>query len=117
MNCASCTTKKKKNTTSFPVRFHLLPFEACDPKTRGFTNASELTAEEEALVTKCFYQHPPDEVLSDAFSIKITRKDMQTLKGLNWLNDEVGVQLVQNQLRSCKHVLFQDHQLLHEHDL
>ncbi len=30
-----------------------------------------------------------DEVLSNAFSISITRKDIQTLRGLNWLNDEI----------------------------
>jgi len=32
---------------------------------------------------------PSDEVLSNAFSISITRKDIQTLRGLNWLNDEI----------------------------
>ena len=29
------------------------------------------------------------ETLVDAHTIKITRKDIDTLKGLNWLNDEV----------------------------
>ena len=29
------------------------------------------------------------ETLVDAHMIKITRKDIDTLKGLNWLNDEV----------------------------
>ena len=32
---------------------------------------------------------PSDEVLSNAFNISITRKDIQTLRGLNWLNDEI----------------------------
>lgn len=32
---------------------------------------------------------PENEILSEAFSITIKRKDMETLKGLNWLNDEV----------------------------
>ncbi len=32
---------------------------------------------------------PNDEVLSNAFNISITRKDIQTLRGLNWLNDEI----------------------------
>lgn len=38
-----------------------------------------------------------DEVLSEAFRLTITRKDIQTLKHLNWLNDEVNLQsLVSN---------------------
>ena len=31
---------------------------------------------------------PPDEVISSAF-MSVTRMDMQTLLGLNWLNDQV----------------------------
>jgi len=31
----------------------------------------------------------PSEVLADAFNLKIQRRDIQTLGGLNWLNDEV----------------------------
>ncbi|RLV63485.1 hypothetical protein DV515_00018224 [Chloebia gouldiae] len=33
-----------------------------------------------------------DEVLSEAFRLTITRKDIQTLNNLNWLNDEVQTQ-------------------------
>lgn len=33
-----------------------------------------------------------DEVLSEAFRLTITRKDIQTLNNLNWLNDEVKTQ-------------------------
>lgn len=32
---------------------------------------------------------PPDEVLAEGFGLRITRKDLHTLAGLNWLNDEV----------------------------
>lgn len=32
---------------------------------------------------------PPDEVLAEGFGLRITRKDIHTLAGLNWLNDEV----------------------------
>lgn len=31
----------------------------------------------------------PDEVLSEGFGLSLTRKDLQTLSNLNWLNDEV----------------------------
>ena len=33
--------------------------------------------------------YPEDEILVRGFNIDIRRKDLQTLKGLNWLNDEV----------------------------
>lgn len=32
-----------------------------------------------------------DDVLSEGFRLTITRKDLQTLSHLNWLNDEVSV--------------------------
>lgn len=32
---------------------------------------------------------PPDEILVEDFGLRITRKDIHTLSGLNWLNDEV----------------------------
>lgn len=32
----------------------------------------------------------PHEVLSEGFGLSLTRKDLQTLSHLNWLNDEVG---------------------------
>ncbi|OBS74984.1 hypothetical protein A6R68_14468, partial [Neotoma lepida] len=32
---------------------------------------------------------PPDEILSSAFKLRITRGDIQTLKNYQWLNDEV----------------------------
>lgn len=32
-----------------------------------------------------------DDVLSEGFRLTITRKDLQTLSNLNWLNDEVNV--------------------------
>lgn len=35
-----------------------------------------------------------DEVLSEAFRLTITRKDIQTLNHLNWLNDEVILHLL-----------------------
>lgn len=33
---------------------------------------------------------PPDEILSSAFKLRITRGDIQTLKNYHWLNDEVS---------------------------
>jgi len=51
---------------------------------------AELTDEANMVVAKALSQGP-DNILSDAFRIKIKRTDIHTLAGLNWLNDEVGV--------------------------
>lgn len=32
---------------------------------------------------------PPDQVLVEGYKLQVTRKDIATLGGLNWLNDEV----------------------------
>ena len=50
----------------------------------------ELTEEMEEIIDNALRSHPGGEVLSDGFRLQITRKDMETLAGLNWLNDEVG---------------------------
>lgn len=49
----------------------------------------ELTPEMEDEVDNALYPHPPNEELVKAFKIQLTRLDIQTLKGLNWLNDEI----------------------------
>lgn len=49
----------------------------------------ELSEEQELLVKNYLHPNPQDEVLVNGFGAGITRKDVQTLKGLNWLNDEI----------------------------
>ncbi|XP_069042831.1 sentrin-specific protease 1 [Lepisosteus oculatus] len=49
----------------------------------------ELTQSMEEEVTKALRGGSQDEVLSEGFRLTITRKDLQTLSHLNWLNDEV----------------------------
>ncbi|XP_061630189.1 sentrin-specific protease 1 isoform X1 [Phyllopteryx taeniolatus] len=49
----------------------------------------ELTEEMEAQVDKVLRRGSPDEVCSEGFGLSLTRKDLQTLSGLSWLNDEV----------------------------
>ena len=41
------------------------------------------------MVDRALGPYAPSEVLADAFRLQITRRDMATLSGLNWLNDEV----------------------------
>lgn len=49
----------------------------------------ELQDDHVQLIEKAFINTPQDEVLVNAFNVPIYRKDIQTLKGLNWLNDEI----------------------------
>ncbi|CAB1336705.1 unnamed protein product [Coregonus sp. 'balchen'] len=49
----------------------------------------ELTEEMEGEVGQALRGGSQDEVLSEGFRLTITRKDLQTLSHLNWLNDEV----------------------------
>uniref|UniRef100_A0A672H5C4 Sentrin-specific protease 1-like n=1 Tax=Salarias fasciatus TaxID=181472 RepID=A0A672H5C4_SALFA len=48
-----------------------------------------LTQEMELEVNKVLRGGNPHEVLSEGFGLSLTRKDLQTLSNLNWLNDEV----------------------------
>lgn len=49
----------------------------------------ELTEEMEAEVNRVLRGGSSHEVLSEGFGLSLTRKDLQTLSNLNWLNDEV----------------------------
>uniref|UniRef100_A0A7N4Q1N7 SUMO specific peptidase 1 n=1 Tax=Sarcophilus harrisii TaxID=9305 RepID=A0A7N4Q1N7_SARHA len=49
----------------------------------------ELTEEMEKEIKNVFRNGNQDEILSEAFRLTITRKDIQTLNNLNWLNDEI----------------------------
>lgn len=50
----------------------------------------DLTPEQEELIDQALKkQRSEDEVLSSKFNMNITRQDIITLAGLNWLNDEV----------------------------
>ncbi|KAL0612208.1 Sentrin-specific protease 1 [Plecturocebus cupreus] len=50
----------------------------------------EITEEMEKEIKNVFRNGNQDEVLSEAFRLTITRKDIQTLNHLNWLNDEMA---------------------------
>lgn len=49
----------------------------------------KLTPKMEAAIDKALRPTPADEVIATGFKLTVTRKDMETLAGLNWLNDEV----------------------------
>lgn len=49
----------------------------------------ELTDDMELEINRVLRGNNPHEVLSEGFGLSLTRKDLQTLSNLNWLNDEV----------------------------
>lgn len=49
----------------------------------------EITDEMHAVIEKALNGYADGEVLCDAFNLTITRRDVKTLAGLNWLNDQV----------------------------
>ncbi|CAH1644636.1 unnamed protein product [Spodoptera littoralis] len=48
-----------------------------------------LTPEQEKLVNRALGPGPPGQMLVEKFNLRIHRRDLQTLTGLNWLNDEI----------------------------
>lgn len=42
------------------------------------------------VINKALRGQPAHEVLVEGYRLQITRGDIATLAGLNWLNDEVG---------------------------
>ncbi|XP_044750575.1 sentrin-specific protease-like isoform X2 [Coccinella septempunctata] len=64
------------------IKEAILPIEVEEPEL------PQLTPQQYALVDKAFKGNP-NEVLVRKFNLNITRKDILTLAGLNWLNDEV----------------------------
>lgn len=59
------------------------------PGFKPGSNAASFPQEMEKEIKSVFRGGNQDEVLSEAFRLTITRKDIQTLNNLNWLNDEV----------------------------
>ncbi|XP_045512795.1 sentrin-specific protease 1-like isoform X1 [Pieris brassicae] len=71
-----------------------LKYELCIPESlieedQPAVELPPLTAEQEKLVSRALGPGPQGQVLIEKFNLRITRRDLQTLSGLNWLNDEV----------------------------
>lgn len=50
----------------------------------------KIDKEQEARISSLLIPSPSGEILVEKFGLQIKRRDLQTLKGLNWLNDEVS---------------------------
>lgn len=74
------------------LRRHLaiteVAIEDPEPEEEEDLELPELSADMEAGIDSALESHPA-KTLVDAYNIAITRKDLDTLRGLNWLNDEV----------------------------
>jgi sentrin-specific protease 1 len=49
----------------------------------------EFTEDQEKCIKASLNPNPANGILITGFNVEITRRDIQTLKGLNWLNDEI----------------------------
>lgn len=49
----------------------------------------ELSEEQERVISQAFKPGPASQVFIDKFNLRVTRNDLMTLRGLNWLNDEI----------------------------
>ncbi|XP_071531621.1 sentrin-specific protease 1-like isoform X5 [Panulirus ornatus] len=89
-NCQSSledriTRRMKHLNLTFPSKVEeILPEEETEEE-----EFVELTTDMEDIIDDALEKDPASEVLVDKFNIKITRRDIATLAGLNWLNDEV----------------------------
>ncbi|XP_067158212.1 sentrin-specific protease 2-like isoform X3 [Apteryx mantelli] len=61
-------------------------FPSSEKRVEGL---SPLTEAMEREVTAAFNEGEPNETMSSAFKLKVTREDIHTLRNLHWLNDEV----------------------------
>ncbi|KAM5181289.1 sentrin-specific protease 1 isoform 2-T2 [Mantella aurantiaca] len=69
-----------------PVTLLPKPVEESAPEEPEFP---ELTQEMEKEIKCALFGGNNDQVISEGFRLTITRKDIMTLHGLNWLNDEI----------------------------
>lgn len=62
----------------------------CDRSTRSLLVLLWSHQKMEAEVSGALRGGSSHDVLSEGFGLRLTRKDLQTLSNLNWLNDEVS---------------------------
>ena len=60
-----------------------------DERVEEVVQLPEIVDEMQMVIDKALVGHAEGEVLCDAFNLTITRRDVKTLAGLNWLNDQV----------------------------
>ncbi|XP_011553362.3 sentrin-specific protease 1 [Plutella xylostella] len=73
----------------YKLKYELSIPESLIEEAQPAVELPELTPEQEKLVNRALGPGPPGQLLVEKFNLRIHRRDLQTLAGLNWLNDEV----------------------------
>lgn len=60
-----------------------------DERVEEIVRLPEISEDMQKVIDRALNGHMDAEVLCDAFNLTITRRDLKTLAGLNWLNDQV----------------------------
>lgn len=71
------------------IRSRLANFKKSDSKYFPIDKFPELTSEMMAVIKDASRPYPEEEALVELDGVQILRKDINTLLGLNWLNDEI----------------------------
>ncbi|GLJ59586.1 hypothetical protein SUGI_1515260 [Cryptomeria japonica] len=71
------------------IKERLISMKASDKKYFPTEKFPELTLEMMAVINDSSKPYPAEEALVELDGVQILRKDIQTLLGLNWLNDEI----------------------------
>lgn len=71
------------------IKERLDSMKASDRKYFPIDKFPKLTSEMMAVINNASRSYPAEEVLVELDGVQILRKDIQTLLGLNWLNDEI----------------------------
>lgn len=75
---------------STPIALLLSVFDWVSACICIYVLLSALSEEAKCLIAEAFSSYP-DKILSEAFKLKLRAGDLASLKGLNWLNDEVCI--------------------------
>lgn len=83
--------KEWENTVEERLRkiLEITPKAVVDERVEEVVILPHLTDEMELIIEGAMRPHPDSEILCDAFNLTITRRDINSLAGLNWLNDQV----------------------------
>lgn len=71
------------------IKPRLVSYKISDGKYFSIDKFTELTSEMMAVINDASRPYPAAEALVELDGVQILRKDVQTLLGLNWLNDEI----------------------------
>ncbi|XP_063838251.1 uncharacterized protein LOC135087408 isoform X1 [Ostrinia nubilalis] len=81
--------EQKRAHLEHRLKYELSISESLFEEPQPAVELPPLTPEQDKLVNRALGPGPPGQLLVEKFNLRIHRRDLQTLCGLNWLNDEV----------------------------